>query len=127
MLDLPSAAERRRLKAHAPFKADIYAARPETLFVESNWRQAQEIAERADKPVICTENDVLLYGAEHLRDLRTRGLVMDRETPALLDELRRQNRDLTRTLGRDRKGRRAFGTLRQVAAAVFAARRDHRP
>lgn len=69
MLDLPSAEDRRRLKAHAQFKSDIYKARDEFLFVESNWKQAKAIAEAADKAVICTENDIMLLGKDHLAAL----------------------------------------------------------
>ena len=54
MLDLPSAAERRRLRAHAIFKGEVYRAdhRAE-VFVESEVRQAPVIAALAGKPVIC--------------------------------------------------------------------------
>lgn len=69
MLDLPSAAERRRRRAHGPFKADIYKGREEFIFVESNWKQAQHIAKAADKPVICTENDTFVFGRDHLEHL----------------------------------------------------------
>ena len=47
MLDLPSAEERRRLKAHAPFKASVYSGRDDILFVESNHKQARDIAKLA--------------------------------------------------------------------------------
>lgn len=58
MLDLPSKAERLRLKAHGSFKAKIYTDLKDTfLFVESNTSQAQEIARLTGKPVICTAND----------------------------------------------------------------------
>lgn len=66
MLDLPSDEERRRLKAHAPFKAEVYKSRDELVFIESNWKQAQQIATLADKPVICTENDAFLSGRSHV-------------------------------------------------------------
>ncbi|MGB3626238.1 MAG: glycosyltransferase, partial [Henriciella sp.] len=62
MLDLPSAAERRRLRAHAPFKAEVYGARDDILFVESNFRQARDIAQLTDKPVIETASDTFFYG-----------------------------------------------------------------
>ena len=58
MLDLPSAEERRRLKAHAPFKASVYADMQDAkLFVESEPEQAKEIYKQTEKPVICTAND----------------------------------------------------------------------
>jgi uncharacterized HAD superfamily protein/glycosyltransferase involved in cell wall biosynthesis len=90
MLDLPTAEERRRLRAHAPFKANVFAARNEILFIESNWKQAQQIAKIADKPVICTENDVFLYGADHLKSLKNSGQLFDLETLSRETELQRQ-------------------------------------
>ncbi len=62
MLDLPSAEERRRLRAHAPFKAEVYGGRDDILFVESNYKQAREIARLTDKPVIETATDSFFYG-----------------------------------------------------------------
>ncbi len=70
MLDLPSAEERRRLKANASFKAEVYQERSEILFIESEWWQAKAIAKDTDKPVICTQNDVFLYGRDHLETLQ---------------------------------------------------------
>lgn len=62
MIDLPSAEERRRLKAHAPFKAEVYQDLNHTqLFVESEPHQAKSIFEATKKPVICTENDIFLH------------------------------------------------------------------
>ena len=53
MLDLPSAEERRRQGAHASFKAQIYAADPDSvLFVESEAAQAASIARKSGKPVL---------------------------------------------------------------------------
>lgn len=60
MLDLPSAAERRRLGAHASFKAEVY--RKDTgalLFVESEPDQAREITRRSGKPVLDYYNKVI--------------------------------------------------------------------
>lgn len=53
LLDLPDKATRVHLGIHASFKADIYKARPHTLFIESNPRQAADIARLAAKPVLC--------------------------------------------------------------------------
>ncbi len=55
MLDLPSAAERRRLNVHHTFKARIYQEQLHAiLFVESEERQAREIMRLSNKPVYCT-------------------------------------------------------------------------
>lgn len=60
MLDLPTAEERRRQNCHARFKADAYKERPETtLFVESEERQAKEIAFLSGKEVLCIATDEL--------------------------------------------------------------------
>ena len=54
MLDLPSAEERRRLKIHHKFKAEVYARHPQTrLFVESEERQAIEIMQYTGLPLSC--------------------------------------------------------------------------
>lgn len=52
MLDLPSKAERRRLGAHASFKAGIYAKTETVLFIESEPDQAEQIARASGKPVL---------------------------------------------------------------------------
>ena len=60
MLDLPTAEERRRQGCHAEFKAEAYKARPETtLFVESEERQAKQIALLSGKEVLCVSTDEL--------------------------------------------------------------------
>ncbi len=91
MLDLPTAEERRRLKAHGPFKAAVYKNRPELLFVESNWKQAVQIAKLADKPVICTQNDALLWGSIDVDQQISSGQLFEysriRTTERLLQEL----------------------------------------
>jgi hypoxanthine phosphoribosyltransferase len=61
MLDLPSAAERRRQRLHALFKASVYRSEQQSiLFIESESSQAIEIAQRSGKPV-------LDYGVQVLR------------------------------------------------------------
>lgn len=55
MLDLPSAAERRRLNMHHTFKARIYQEQLQAiLFIESEEHQAREIMRLSNKPVYCT-------------------------------------------------------------------------
>jgi glycosyltransferase involved in cell wall biosynthesis/uncharacterized HAD superfamily protein len=93
MLDLPSAEARRKAGAHGPFKAAVYRERSEILFVESNWKQAQHIAKNADKPVICTENDVLLMGAAHVSSQQARG---DLFNPQVLDNQEMLRREVAR-------------------------------
>ncbi|SDL95080.1 phosphoribosyltransferase [Paracoccus chinensis] len=57
MLDLPSAAERRRLGAHGSFKAEFYRKSDATLFIESEHEQAETIARLSGKPVLCIETN----------------------------------------------------------------------
>ena len=57
MLDLPDAATRRRLGVHGKFKAEVYARHPGTrLFIESEVRQAVDIARLSGRPVLCFTN-----------------------------------------------------------------------
>lgn len=63
MLDLPSAAERRRAKAYARFKSEIYRSKKDCwLFVESNTAQAREIRERSGKSVLAFQE--MIYFSE---------------------------------------------------------------
>jgi uncharacterized HAD superfamily protein len=55
MLDLPSAEERRRMKAHAPHKAKAYSDSGTSLFIESSEAEAREIFEITGKPVFATD------------------------------------------------------------------------
>ena len=98
MLDLPSAEERRRLKAHAPFKAEIYKSRSEILFIESNWKQSLEIAKLTDKPVICTQNDAFLRGAPDVQAFAKKKDAFSFDVISAENELRLQIRRLTERL-----------------------------
>ena len=60
MLDLPSAAERRRLKPYATFKAAAYRTTGAELFIESSLAQAQGIARIARDYVLCTETNTMI-------------------------------------------------------------------
>ncbi|WP_150308244.1 phosphoribosyltransferase [Planctomonas psychrotolerans] len=55
MLDLPTAAERRRLGAHATHKAAAYAASGNELFIESERDQGKRIHELTGLPVYVTD------------------------------------------------------------------------
>ena len=58
MLNMKSAEERRKLKCHAKFKADIYKKLKDTVcFIESDSNQAQEIAKLSGKQCICVTTD----------------------------------------------------------------------
>lgn len=60
MLDLPDAAARRRLGAHAGFKAEVYRSSSCALFVESELHQARDIARLAGKPVLSLQGPQML-------------------------------------------------------------------
>ena len=53
MMDLPTQAARLARGSHASFKADVYQRCGARLFVESDPRQAREIARLSGRPVIC--------------------------------------------------------------------------
>lgn len=79
MLDLQSGAERRRLNIHGSFKAEVYSSKRDTiLFLESEDRQAEQIARLSGKAVICTTtmklygNSVLTESRRKLSELRTK-------------------------------------------------------
>ena len=65
MLDLPGAAEPRRLNIHKQFKADVYRNDPHAvLFIEYKESHAREIVRLASKPVFCLEtNEMYVPGA----------------------------------------------------------------
>lgn len=63
MLNLNSAAERRKANCHASFKAKVYKEDPCAIcFIESNPKQAKEIAQLSGKQVICVETDEYFPG-----------------------------------------------------------------
>ncbi len=65
MLDLPSKAERQRLFAHGTFKGNYYRDSDAILFVESENRQAKQIAEIAGKPVLCLQTHSMIQPTEN--------------------------------------------------------------
>ena len=98
MLDLKSAEERRRLGSHAIHKALHYKKSHATLFIESEYIQAQEIARLSGKDVLSIENSSICSpgalsiskGVQVLRNprlisRRVRGIFGDR----VADQLKR--------------------------------------
>lgn len=108
MLDLPSAAERRRRGTHARFKAAFYRQCNAEIFVESNLRQANEIARISNKPVLCTETHQMVLPNTPLRSLFNMRMPFDafaffRREQTMPEELRytiadAHNRAKSRTL-----------------------------
>jgi uncharacterized HAD superfamily protein/hypoxanthine phosphoribosyltransferase len=72
MLDLPSAAERRRRDVHASFKAGFYRQCDAEIFIESSLRQAKDIARLSNKPVLCTETHQMVLPTQMRSFLRMR-------------------------------------------------------
>ena len=60
MLDFPDKQTRVRWGKHGEYKADYYAQSKCRLFVESSAHQAQIIADKSHKPVICLETNELI-------------------------------------------------------------------
>ncbi|MES2497075.1 MAG: phosphoribosyltransferase family protein [Pseudomonadota bacterium] len=72
MLDLPSAEERRRLKMHAVHKARVYRKTNACLFVESEDRQAAEIADLSGRPVLSIEGQRIIWPQHQAEAARRR-------------------------------------------------------
>lgn len=88
MLDLPDAATRRKLQAHAPFKAEVYQGKDSPLFIESEIRQARDIATMSGKPVLSLEGPQMFRpGATNLaavkRNLRSGNFLKEMAKAAL--------------------------------------------
>lgn len=60
MMGLPDKATRLALGNHAKFKAEIYKSVNASLFIESSYQQALEIAQRTGKPVFCFETGQMI-------------------------------------------------------------------
>jgi FkbM family methyltransferase len=62
MMDLPDKKTRLALGNHALFKAEVYKSTDAILFIESSFNQAQEIARKSGKDVLCTETNQMISG-----------------------------------------------------------------
>lgn len=74
MIDLPTKEARQAAKCHGTFKAQVYAGVDADLFVESNPRQAWEIALTTQKPVFCVDTMKMI-------DLNDPGMAYDLPKP----------------------------------------------
>lgn len=61
MMNLPDKESRLAAGNHAAFKADVYRTTEALLFIESSLGQARDIAKLANKPVLCTETQQMIY------------------------------------------------------------------
>lgn len=111
MLDLPTKAERQRLGAHRAFKAEFYRKSDATLFIESEYEQAETIARLSGKPVLCTETnqiclpDVLSPAAIHQQI---------RNTPARLREQKHLASQKAKYLARSILGKTGYLALKKL-------------
>jgi len=83
MIDLPSAEERRKLKAHAPFKAKVYRESGASLFIESEDKQAEDIARLSERPVLSIEGQRIVWPdnpAANRRHIRRAGWLPPKRT-----------------------------------------------
>ena len=102
LLDLPTKAARIARNAHAAFKAEVYKNRSETLFVESEWKQALEIARLSGKDVFCTETMAYIEGAKvgaEMAEAERKAKEMKSE----MERLRAGNEARDRQLAEDRR------------------------
>lgn len=108
MLDLPSKIERQKLGNHGAFKANIYRSVDAHLFIESEQRQASEIASISGKPVLCVETQMLtvpsLFSAPTIGD-------MARNLPSRLKNSRAA-RGSVKTILRAVLGERVYDSLK---------------
>ena len=74
MLDLPSAAERRRLQAHVPHKARTYAASGRELFIESSVHEGRGIHDATGLPVFVTDTRDYFAAPAAPRNVRLAGM-----------------------------------------------------
>lgn len=82
MLDLPSAAERRRLQAHIPHKSRVYAESGRELFIESSEHEGRGIHQTTGLPVFVTDTREFLSAPARRRNTRLAGLTARAERSA---------------------------------------------
>lgn len=94
MLDLPNAEARREAGAHAAFKAKVYKDSGCALFIESEERQACDIAELSGLPVLSIETHSLVWPANeagarraHRKSLRKSGKIRRSATAEMLSAI----------------------------------------
>ncbi|WP_334656944.1 phosphoribosyltransferase family protein [Sphingomonas panaciterrae] len=111
MLDLPSKEERQRQRAHGSFKAEFYKRSTGTLFIESEHRQAETIAQISGKPVLCVETHQV-----YLPDPMTPAAMQQqfRNLPSRFKQTRRSTGAAFKGMARDVLGDRAFMALKAI-------------
>lgn len=100
MLNVATAEERRRLNAHGAFKAEVYRQVDAQLFVESEERQAIDIARLSGKPVLSIESQSIIMPGSHLERRERLRRREDRLRERLSSERRDWRRLVKRTVRR---------------------------
>ncbi len=91
LLDLPSAAERVRMRAHHKHKSEVYRRVGARLFIESDDTQAAEIAQTTGRPVLCATNMKLYSGnGVYLRNIASYALRERRGAADVMRSVRRR-------------------------------------
>lgn len=95
MMQYATKEERLRAGSHGRFKADVYRASPNVLFIESSLRQATEIARVSGKSVFCMENREMIsppFGAEAIQTMRERKWSTEHKLRHMLNRVARKFR-----------------------------------
>jgi uncharacterized HAD superfamily protein/adenine/guanine phosphoribosyltransferase-like PRPP-binding protein len=106
MLDLPTAAERRRRGVHGSYKGEVYRDSKAIIFIESEYRQAVEIARISGKAVLSIEGQRIvtpdglsvIAPIQKLRNFGVNAQVSDSPLTSREALKRRMRRVLPRTL-----------------------------
>lgn len=122
MLDLPSADERRLLGLHGRYKGEVYRDSKAIVFIESEHRQAVEIARISGKPVLSIEGQQMvtpsglsaLVSSQKLRNLGVHARMTDSPLISRYALTRRMRRVLPQPVYEAMRAlyRRAFKTSR---------------
>ena len=67
MLDLPSKKERIKWNQHGIYKGKIYKESNDSLFIESSYYEAIDIAKVSGKPVFCVEKQMMIISNEKIK------------------------------------------------------------
>jgi uncharacterized HAD superfamily protein/hypoxanthine-guanine phosphoribosyltransferase len=103
LLDVSSAADRRRLGCHAKFKADIYRGIDSALlFVESEPDQAAQIARLTGKPVLDYANQRMATGTWNMARATAKGSKLKRR---IIRRLQRVQADIKTAVNGGRPGK----------------------
>lgn len=91
MMDYPDKAARRKADRHGAYKADVYKRSGAQLFIESNPRQARQIASLSGREVFCVETMQMIYPDGTLAQ-RTDQVLQDRHKHNYLKKAREKVR-----------------------------------